>query len=209
MRGHVDASSVDAMHCETEDAAFTRDDWIFELKLDGYRLIASKVARRGAAPHAQWQRLHERISGDRTRGESAAIRRVHHRRGSGLSRCQGDSEFLASAAARTTFRRKLEIRRAAVELPATFYAFDLLAFEDFDLRPMPLVRRRSCCRRSFPSSGPLRYLDHIEREGEAFLEQVTALGLEGNRPPRRRRRSTAASDRTIGSRSKRSGPAIS
>ena len=30
------------MHCETADEAFTRDGWLFELKLDGYRLIASK-----------------------------------------------------------------------------------------------------------------------------------------------------------------------
>ena len=38
----LSAKSVEAMHCETEDRAFTRDGWIFELKLDGYRLIASK-----------------------------------------------------------------------------------------------------------------------------------------------------------------------
>ncbi|HEX9383126.1 MAG TPA: DNA polymerase ligase N-terminal domain-containing protein, partial [Gemmatimonadaceae bacterium] len=42
VRVRVDPKSVEAMHCETEDKAFTRDGWIFELKLDGYRLIASK-----------------------------------------------------------------------------------------------------------------------------------------------------------------------
>src|SRR5205807_3323321 len=42
VRARVDAKSVEAMHCESEDKAFTRDDWLFELKLDGYRLIASK-----------------------------------------------------------------------------------------------------------------------------------------------------------------------
>src|SRR5207253_9446978 len=41
-RGRVDPYNVEAMHCETQDSAFTRDDWLFELKLDGYRLIASK-----------------------------------------------------------------------------------------------------------------------------------------------------------------------
>jgi bifunctional non-homologous end joining protein LigD len=30
-----------------------------------------------------------------------------------------------------------------------------------------------------PKLGPVRVLDHIEREGDAFLKQVTALGLEG------------------------------
>ena len=42
VRARVDPYKVDAMHCETRDEAFTRDDWLFELKLDGYRLIASK-----------------------------------------------------------------------------------------------------------------------------------------------------------------------
>ncbi len=30
------------MLAESSDEAFTRDGWLFELKLDGYRLIASK-----------------------------------------------------------------------------------------------------------------------------------------------------------------------
>ncbi|MGH9419887.1 MAG: DNA polymerase ligase N-terminal domain-containing protein, partial [Thermoanaerobaculia bacterium] len=38
----VDPRTVEAMHAESTDEAFTRDGWIFELKLDGYRLIASK-----------------------------------------------------------------------------------------------------------------------------------------------------------------------
>ena len=32
----------------------------------------------------------------------------------------------------------IDVKRAAVELPATFFAFDFLAFEDYDLRPLPL-----------------------------------------------------------------------
>jgi bifunctional non-homologous end joining protein LigD len=73
----------------------------------------------------------------------------------------------------------MEIRRAVVEFPATFYAFDLLAFEDFDVRAVPLVRRKELLKDVVPALGILRYLDHIEAEGEAFLEQVTAMGLEG------------------------------
>src|SRR5215213_6813142 len=39
-RARVDPRKVEAMHAEPRDEAFTRDGWIFELKLDGYRLIA-------------------------------------------------------------------------------------------------------------------------------------------------------------------------
>ena len=71
------------------------------------------------------------------------------------------------------------MKRAAVELPATFFVFDLLAVEDFDLRPLPLSERKALLLEAFPKLGPVRTLDHIEREGERFLEQVSALGLEG------------------------------
>ncbi|HEY9230064.1 MAG TPA: DNA ligase D, partial [Gemmatimonadaceae bacterium] len=73
----------------------------------------------------------------------------------------------------------IDIKAAAVELPATFFAFDMLAFEDFDLRPLPLVVRKKFLMEAVPKLGAVHALDHIEREGEAFLAQVTAMGLEG------------------------------
>src|SRR5690242_12083071 len=41
-RVRVDPWSVEAMHAELRGEAFTREGWLFELKLDGYRLIAAK-----------------------------------------------------------------------------------------------------------------------------------------------------------------------
>jgi bifunctional non-homologous end joining protein LigD len=42
IRAHVDAKAVQPMLAEPAEHAFTRDGWLFELKLDGYRLIAAK-----------------------------------------------------------------------------------------------------------------------------------------------------------------------
>src|SRR5919109_527212 len=66
----------------------------------------------------------------------------------------------------------IDIKKMAVELPATFYAFDLLAYEDLDLRGLPLERRKTLLAQVVPKLGPVRLLDHIEREGEAFLASV-------------------------------------
>ncbi len=178
VRVRVDPRSVEPMHCETADEAFTRDDWVFELKLDGYRLIASKS--KGEAL------LLTRNGNDYTSVFPEIARAV---KALPFDECIIDGEVVVcDARGLPSFSRlqqrgrlssPLEIRRAAVELPATFYAFDLLAFEDFDVRPVPLVRRKELLKEVVPALGALRYLDHIEREGEAFLEQVTALGLEG------------------------------
>jgi bifunctional non-homologous end joining protein LigD len=178
VRARVDAKSVEPMHCEIGDKAFTREGWLFELKLDGYRLIASKS-------HGEALLL-TRNGNDYTNVFPEIARAV---KALPFDDCIIDGEVVClDAKGIPSFSRlqqrgrlssELEIRRAAVELPATFYAFDLLAFEDFDLRPLPLVRRKELLADVVPKLGALRYLDHIETEGEAFLEQVTAMGLEG------------------------------
>ena len=178
IRTRVDAKKVEAMHCETEDKAFTRDGWLFELKLDGYRLIASK---------SHGEALLLTRNGNDYTGVFPEIARAV--KSLPFDDCILDGEVVClDAKGIPSFSRlqqrgrlssPIEIRRAVVEFPATFYAFDLLAFEDFDVRPLPLVRRKELLKDVVPALGILRYLDHIETEGEAFLEQVTAMGLEG------------------------------
>ena len=66
--------------------------------------------------------------------------------------------------------------------PVTYYAFDLLGFEDFDLRPLPLTGAEgSCSGRCFPPVGALRYLEHVEEEGEALYEETPAARARGHR----------------------------
>jgi bifunctional non-homologous end joining protein LigD len=175
---HVDVRSVEVMHCESEDKAFTRDDWVFELKLDGYRLIASKS--RGEAL------LLTRNGNDYT-GVFPEIARAIKSLPFDELVIDGEVVCLdvkgipsfSRLQQRGRLSSPMDIRRAVVEFPATFYAFDLLAFEDFDVRPVSLIRRKELLKDVVPALGIVRYLDHIETEGEAFLAQVTAIGLEG------------------------------
>ena len=177
-RVRVDPWKVEAMHAEPHGQAFTRDGWIFELKLDGYRLIASKS--KGEAL------LLTRNGNDYTEVFPEIARAV---KALPVDECIIDGEVVVCDSKglpsfsmlqrRGRLSSSLDIKRAAVELPATFYAFDLLAFEDFDLRPLPLTERKQFLVDVVPKLGPLRALDHIEREGEAFLAQVMEMGLEG------------------------------
>ncbi|HJU64349.1 MAG TPA: DNA ligase D [Gemmatimonadaceae bacterium] len=178
LRSRVDSARIQPMLCETGDDAFTRDGWIFELKLDGYRLIASKTAgepklvtRNGNDYTAVFPEIARAIKALPVDdfvidGEAVVLD------GKGMpsfSRLQQ----------RGRLSNPIDIKRASVELAATFYAFDFLAFDDFDLRPLPLVRRKELLTEVVPRLGPVRALDHIEREGEAFLTSVTNMGLEG------------------------------
>src|SRR5207244_11039462 len=80
---------------------------------------------------------------------------------------------------RAKVSRALEVRRAAVETPAVLYVFDVLAFGGYDLRPLPLERRKPLLEQIVPRVGPIKYLSHFEKDGEALYEQVVKLGLEG------------------------------
>jgi bifunctional non-homologous end joining protein LigD len=177
-RQRLDARSVDVMLAEPRGEAFTRDGWLFELKLDGYRLLASKS--RGEAL------LLTRNGNDYTAVFPEIARAI---KALPFDECIVDGEVVVlDAQGKPSFSRlqqrgrlssPLDVNRAAVELSATFFAFDLLAFEDLDLRPLPLATRKSLLMQALPKLGAVRTLDHIEREGEAFLAQVLALGLEG------------------------------
>ncbi len=176
-RGVVD-DTVGVMLAEPADEAFTKDGWLFELKLDGYRLIACH--RMGESI------LRTRSGGDYTATFPEVARAV---RALPLAHVVLDGEVVvldgkgrpsfALLQRRGLLSKPLDVRRAEIELPATYYAFDLLGFEDFDLRPLPLSERKRLLRMILPPLGPIRYLDHIEREGDAVLAQVASLGVEG------------------------------
>jgi bifunctional non-homologous end joining protein LigD len=178
VRSRVAPTSVKPMLAEPADTAFTRDDWLFELKLDGYRLIAAKqhgeallLTRKGHDYTAVFPEIARAIKALPVSefildGEVVVLD------------AEGKPSF-SKLQQRGRLTAPLEVRRATVELPATFYAFDLLAFEDFDLRGLPLVRRKELLPEVVPKLGPVRVLDHIVGLGEAFLDQVDAIGLEG------------------------------
>src|ERR671915_2640323 len=178
VKSRVDPSKVQAMLAEPADEAFTRDGWLFELKLDGYRLIASKthndvrlVTRRGndyTEVFPEIARAIKALPADEVIIDGEVV----------VLDGQGLPKF-SLLQQRGALQSPIDVKRMAVELPATFFAFDMMAYEDLDLRGLPLERRKTLLAQVVPKLGPVRLLEHIEREGEAFLASVEKLGLEG------------------------------
>jgi len=166
------------MLAETTDRPFSDPAWLFELKLDGYRLLAARV---GGEP-----RLYSRNGNDLSAGFPEVSRAVAALPFEGLVL---DGEVVAlNESGRPSFQRlqqraklsrALDIRHAVVDNPVTFFAFDLLAADGFDLRALPLSTRKMLLRKVLPPDGAIRFLDHFERDGELLYQQVLKLGLEG------------------------------
>jgi bifunctional non-homologous end joining protein LigD len=177
-RTRVVPGKVGFMLAETAEHPFSRPGWIFELKYDGFRLLA---ARESGEPLLLYR--HGLDSTARFPEVARALKGLPYE---GLV-LDGEVVVLDDQA-RPTFhglqqrallQRRVDIARAAVEQPATLYAFDLLGFEGFDLRPLPLRARKELLRRILPRAGPLRFADHIEEHGEALYREVERLGVEG------------------------------
>jgi len=168
---------TELMLAETREQPFTKEGWLFEVKLDGYRM---RGARQDGEPI-----LYSRKGLDFTESFPEIARAVKAIPFEGVIL---DGELVVTDdAGRPNFnklqaRAKLgarEAKRAAIESPATLYVFDLLAFEGYDLRKLPLIKRKEILRKILPDKGPLRYSEHFEKNGEALYEQVVKLGLEG------------------------------
>ncbi len=177
-RRDVDPLKAGVMLATAREDAFDREGWVWELKLDGYRLLAA--ADRGEPV------LVSRNGNDLTRTFPEVAKAV------AALPCQGlvvDGEVVVHDARgipsfdllqkRGRLQRWSEVIRAAAELPATFYAFDLLAAEGCDARPLPLVERKRILREILPTVGPIRYSEHVAERGEAVFAHATEMGLEG------------------------------
>ncbi len=177
-RRAVDARAARPMLAETADRAFSRAGWLFEPKLDGYRVLAARQS--GEA------RLYTRNGNECATAFPEVARAVA---ALPYDRLLLDGEIVAlddrgipsfqRLQSRARLSRPIDIRHAAVETPVTYYAFDLLGFEDFDLRPLPLTQRKALLQRVLPPLGALRYLEHVEDDGEALYREAERLELEG------------------------------
>ncbi|MGQ0764422.1 MAG: DNA ligase D [Gemmatimonadota bacterium] len=174
----LDPRTVQAMNAEPRDGAFTSDEWIFELKLDGYRLLAGK--RKGEAM------LITRNGKDYTSIFPEVARAI---KALPFEDIVIDGEVVVLGAdgnpsfsllqKRGSLSNEFDVRRAAVEIPTSFFAFDLLGFSSYDVRALPLVERKKLLEQALPPLGAVRFLDHIPALGEAMLAEVTGRGLEG------------------------------
>ncbi len=176
--GDVDASKLPPMLAETAQEPFDDPGWLYELKYDGYRLVADKRGNDVT--------LRYRSGRDVTRVFPEIARAVA---AWPCTRALVDGEVVVlDEDAKPSFRRlqpraalerAADVARASVLEPVTYYAFDLLALEELDLRALPLEARKAVLARLVPGAGPVRYADHVDGAGTALYRQVEALGLEG------------------------------
>lgn len=165
------------MLAEIGDAPFRKPDWMWEPKLDGYRVLAfldqGKVtlrSRRGLNLTAAFPRLASEIAKQSVRdmildGEIVALDP------------NGKPSFNALQN-RVQLKTPRDIAAADRDVPAVYFCFDLLHFAGIDLRDRPYRdRRRYLAQCLLPS--PLVQLVHATEDAEALERAAIASGFEG------------------------------
>ncbi|RAV18808.1 RNA ligase family protein [Paenibacillus contaminans] len=168
---------ISPMLLETAHAPFTDDNYIFEPKIDGHRLILSHVNGQ--------TRLYTRHNNDCTRQypELASFTFDGDIILDGEVACTDpqtgviDFEMVME---RFSARKPDKIVKLSAALPVNFLVFDILRFKGIDLRGRALKDRKeilsaadlSCC----PFIGKIPF---IEDEGVTLYQQIRARKMEG------------------------------
>ncbi|HXE72893.1 MAG TPA: non-homologous end-joining DNA ligase, partial [Candidatus Nitrosotenuis sp.] len=157
---------------------FSHPDWFFELKWDGIRALACGeegqlrlVSRLG---HSLSRSFPELLAlPRRVRGQSFIL----------------DGEIVTLNAEGVPDFHRLQHRihaqspRSVAALtrsaPATYYLFDLLYLDGYDLREVPLEERRRLLYEILETDATFRISEAVEEQGEALFRAVQERGLEG------------------------------
>ncbi|MGE5179891.1 MAG: DNA ligase D [Bacteroidota bacterium] len=148
------------------------EEWIHEVKYDGYRVLArferGKVAlvTRGGL---DWS--------DRFAPVAKALRRLPAKQ----AILDGEVAMVLEDGS-TSFQALQNQLGAGNDDALAYFAFDLLYWDGYDLAQTPLERRKEALARLLGSADldpVVRYSDHLEGQGRAFHEEVCRRGLEG------------------------------
>jgi bifunctional non-homologous end joining protein LigD len=148
------------------------DDWVHEIKFDGYRFLAfvehgkaRLVSRNGRDWSGRLPALSEALAG-KLPAETAIL----------------DGELVAVAPNGVSdFAALKDALGRRQEEGLLYFAFDLLYLDGRDLRDLPLLVRKENLRSLIETAKlpVLRYSDHVEGRGELFFKRSCEYALEG------------------------------
>jgi bifunctional non-homologous end joining protein LigD len=151
---------------ETKEA-FSDDQWIYEIKWDGYRAIAELkgstvrlYSRNGLSFNETYPQIAEALGKLKL---NAVL----------------DGEIVALD---DKGRPHFQLLQQFKENPQTvlqFQVFDLLYKDGHSLEEQPLLWRKQLLKNTLKAGGLIKYCDHIRGDGERFFREAVSLGQEG------------------------------
>lgn len=164
--GEKKAHFIKPMLAKLTDRAFKSEDWIFEVKWDGYRAIAEL---KGTSVQ-----LYSRNGLSFAERYTSIIRELKKMK---LKAVLDGEIVVLDEHGRPSFQ-KLQLYEKT-HSQVIYYVFDLLEYNGTDLKAQPLIERKELLRRILPENDLVRYCDHYDEDGIAFFKSIREKNLEG------------------------------
>lgn len=158
---------INPMLATLVDAPFDDDDWIYEIKWDGYRAIAlihkgkaNLLSRNQKSFNDKYYPIYEELT---TWKADMVV----------------DGEIIVADKDGKANFSALQNWRSEADGTLLFYVFDILWYDGRDLTGLPLTDRKEILHQVFPESNRILLSDYIEKDGTAFFNSAHQMGLEG------------------------------
>ena len=162
----------------TADEPHNRKGWLWELKYDGYRILAYKnhgdvrlITRNGYNLADRFPEICQVLT---HLPETSFIMD-----GELVAHTEDGRPSFAMMQTRARSTSQSQVSKAAIEQPAKFYVFDLLHLGEHDLRSCKLTARKELLALLCPSHSALVFSEHIWQQGIATFQAAKELGVEG------------------------------
>jgi len=149
------------------DEPFDGENWLFEIKWDGYRAIGSVIKGNTdlySRNNISFKERYAPITGALKDFSNDAIL---------------DGEVVALDEKGLPRFQYLQNWQKDQQGELVYYVFDLMWIDGYDLTQLPLIERKKILKQIIPESDIIRYSDHIEKNGKEFFELAKQQGLEG------------------------------
>lgn len=152
------------------DEAPTGNEWLHELKFDGYRILAFKENTN--------VRLMSRNNKDWTAYFYNVVKAI---KALPIKNAIFDGEVvILDKEHRSNFQLLQNAIGSKEQKPFVYYTFDLLYFDKYNLMTLPLIERKNILHQLVSSENAVaRYSDHIIGSGPAVFKKSCEMGLEG------------------------------
>jgi bifunctional non-homologous end joining protein LigD len=160
-------SDIKPMLATLVDEPFHNEDWIYELKWDGFRALAytgkgkAEIrSRNNKVFDSKFYPLHDALKKWKVNavvdGEIVVVNE------------QGLPDFEA-----------LQTWRSEADGDLVYYIFDILWYDGYDLMEAPLSERRKLLQQVVPAEGMIRHSESFDSSGTDLFSITDKLGLEG------------------------------
>jgi len=146
---------------------FDDKDWIYEIKWDGYRAMAEIekdeirfYSRNGIDFSERFPAIYQ------------ALKKIKHE-------AILDGEIVLLNEKNLPDFQKLQHYENHLNYPLIYYVFDILELNGKNMEKLPVVERKKILRQLLKNNQTIRFCDHINTTGIAFLEKAKEQGLEG------------------------------